>query len=81
VVTPLVSASIAAASIVAKVTRDSLMREYAQRHPGYGFERHKGYPTVGHLDALGRLGPLPLASVHFLDFAVSEILYEKIAGI
>jgi ribonuclease HII len=58
--------SIAAASIVAKVTRDSLLREYAQRHPGYGFERHKGYGTAGHLDALGRLGPLPL---HRLSFA------------
>ena len=54
------SGSIAAASIVAKVTRDSLMREYAQYHPGYGFERHKGYATIAHLDALDRLGPLPL---------------------
>jgi ribonuclease HII len=53
-------ASIAAASIVAKVTRDTLMTEQAQLHPGYGFERHKGYATVGHLDALHRLGPLPL---------------------
>ena len=39
--------SIAAASIVGKVTRDSLMVEYAQLHSGYGFERHKGYPTAG----------------------------------
>jgi len=54
------SSSIAAASIVAKVTRDSLMVEYAQLHPGYGFERHKGYGTAGHVQALGRLGPLPL---------------------
>jgi ribonuclease HII len=54
------SSSIAAASIVAKVTRDSLMVEYAQLHPGYGFERHKGYGTAGHIQALGRLGPLPL---------------------
>jgi ribonuclease HII len=52
--------SIAAASIVAKVTRDSLMVEYAQLHPGYGFERHKGYGTADHIQALGRLGPLPL---------------------
>ena len=54
------SASIAAASIVAKVTRDSTMEEYAQIHPGYGFERHKGYGTVDHISALIRLGSLPL---------------------
>ena len=52
--------TIACASIVAKVTRDSLMVEYAQLHPGYGFERHKGYGTADHIQALGRLGPLPL---------------------
>jgi ribonuclease HII len=54
------SASIAAASIVAKVTRDTFMTEQARLHPGYGFERHKGYATASHLDALRRLGPLPL---------------------
>jgi ribonuclease HII len=46
------SASIAAASIVAKVTRDSLMGEYARLHPEYGFERHKGYATAAHFAAL-----------------------------
>ena len=46
------SASIAAASIVAKVTRDSIMQEYAQCYPGYGFERHKGYGTPDHISAL-----------------------------
>ena len=55
-----INSSIAAASIVAKVTRDSLMVEYAQLHPGYGFERHKGYGTADHIQALGRLGRLPL---------------------
>jgi ribonuclease HII len=54
------SASIAAASIVAKVTRDSMMKDYAQLYPGYGFERHKGYGTADHISALTRLGPLPL---------------------
>ena len=54
------SASVAAASIVAKVTRDSLMEEYAQLYPGYGFERHKGYGTVDHISVLARLGPLPI---------------------
>ena len=52
------SASIAAASIVAKVIRDSIMREYAQIYPGYGFERHKGYGTADHISALSRFGPL-----------------------
>ena len=54
------SVSIAAASIVAKVTRDELMTGYARLYPGYGFERHKGYATAAHLAALSRLGPLPL---------------------
>ncbi len=54
------SASIAAASIVAKVTRDLIMQEYGQLHPGYGFERHKGYGTADHVSVLTRFGPLPL---------------------
>ena len=49
--------SIAAASIVAKVHRDRLMDELAGEHPGYGFERHKGYCTPEHQDAIRRLGP------------------------
>ncbi|MCY4051654.1 MAG: ribonuclease HII [Gammaproteobacteria bacterium] len=47
---------IAAASILAKVARDRYMSELAERFPGYGFERHKGYPTVHHLQALNTLG-------------------------
>jgi ribonuclease HII len=50
-------ASIAAASIVAKVTRDRLMTRLALAHPGYGFERHKGYSVPEHYAALARLGP------------------------
>jgi ribonuclease HII len=50
-------ASIAAASIVAKVTRDRLMTRLALAHPGYGFERHMGYSVPEHFAALGRLGP------------------------
>jgi hypothetical protein len=46
-----------------KVTRDSLMGEYAQLHPQYGFERHKGYGTAGHIDALGRLRPVAAPSL------------------
>jgi ribonuclease HII len=48
--------SIAAASIVAKVTRDRMMAELAQQLPGYGFERHKGYGTPEHQEAIERLG-------------------------
>lgn len=51
------SLSIAAASIVAKVTRDRLMIALGAAHPGYGFERHMGYGVPAHLDALARLGP------------------------
>jgi ribonuclease HII len=50
-------ASIAAASIVAKVTRDRLMKRLGLAHPGYGFERHMGYSVPEHFAALARLGP------------------------
>jgi ribonuclease HII len=50
-------ASIAAASIVAKVTRDRLMMRLGLIYPGYGFEHHKGYSVPAHFDALTRLGP------------------------
>jgi ribonuclease HII len=52
--------SIAAAAIVAKVTRDRLMTTYGRQFPGYGFAQHKGYGTAGHLQALDRLGPCPI---------------------
>ena len=50
---------VAAASVVAKVSRDRIMDELDARHPGYGFSEHKGYPTPAHLDALRRLGASP----------------------
>ncbi len=53
------SASIAAASIVAKVWRDRIMVVLAQQHPGYGWERNAGYPTKDHIAALRNLGPTP----------------------
>lgn len=53
------SLSIAAASVVAKVRRDTLMAELARAHPGFGWERNAGYGTAEHLDALERLGPTP----------------------
>ena len=58
--------SIAAASIVAKVTRDRLMVELDRRHPGYGFSEHKGYSTPQHLAALRELGP---CAIHRRSFA------------
>lgn len=51
--------AISAASILAKTARDAVMRELAVAHPGYGFERHAGYPVPAHLEALRRLGPSP----------------------
>jgi ribonuclease HII len=52
--------SIAAASIVAKVTRDRIMSDYAKEHPGYGWETNKGYGTPEHYRGLDALGPTPL---------------------
>ncbi len=60
------SFSIAAASIVAKVTRDRLMIEYDRQFPAYGFAEHKGYGTARHLAALGKHGPCP---IHRRSFA------------
>ena len=54
------SVSIAAASILAKVTRDHLMAEYDKLYPGYGFAKHKGYGTAAHIAALRELGPSPI---------------------
>ncbi len=51
---------ISAASILAKTWRDAWMERIDTRYPGYGFARHKGYPTAEHRAALGRLGPCPL---------------------
>jgi ribonuclease HII len=59
------SLSIAAASIVAKVTRDSWMAEQDPLYPDYGFGRHKGYGTAQHQAALERLGPCPLHRCNF----------------
>lgn len=53
-------ASIAAASILAKVQRDREMLDMDERYPGYGFAKHKGYGTAMHLDALQQLGPCPI---------------------
>lgn len=60
------SLSIAAGAILAKTTRDHLLNELDEKHPGYGFASHKGYPTPEHLDAIARLGVLP---IHRRSFA------------
>src|SRR5437016_685282 len=66
------SASIAAASIVAKTTRDALMEEYDRIYPGYRLAAHKGYPTPEHCRLLKELGPLP---IHRRSFArVRQVL-------
>ncbi len=54
------SVSIAAASIIAKVTRDRMMAEYEYAYPGYGFAKHKGYGTKEHTESIKRLGPCPI---------------------
>lgn len=68
------SLSIAAASIIAKVTRDRMMVALDQVHPGYGFAAHKGYGTAAHQAALARLGPCPQ---HRRSFAPIRALTER----
>ena len=60
------SANIAAASVLAKVTRDDLMVEMAKEFPGYGFEVHKGYGTKAHYEALRNMGPCAIHRMTFL---------------
>jgi len=68
------SLSIAAASVIAKVSRDRLMLAYAEKYPEYGFERHKGYGTKLHLEALRKYGPCP---IHRKTFApVAELITQ-----
>ena len=60
------SISIGAASIIAKVTRDRLMREYDQLFPGYGFAKNKGYGGEAHIEALKKYGPTPIHRKSFI---------------
>ena len=70
------SLSIGAASILAKVTRDRIMKEYDVMYPEYGFAKHKGYPTKAHKEALKQYGVTP---IHRRSFApVSEVLNEQL---
>ncbi|WAB92544.1 ribonuclease HII [Pseudomonas citronellolis] len=70
--------AIAAASILAKVSRDREMQEMEALYPGYGIGGHKGYPTPVHLEALKRLGPTP---IHRRSFAPVRALLESPSGI
>ncbi|GHT42149.1 ribonuclease HII [Endomicrobiia bacterium] len=68
------SACIAAASILAKVTRDKIMKEYAKQYPVYEFEKHKGYGTRQHIESLKQHGPCP---IHRITFApISDIVSQ-----
>ncbi|MHA6163989.1 ribonuclease HII [Pseudomonas sichuanensis] len=69
--------AIAAASILAKVTRDREMSAFEQIYPGYGIGGHKGYPTPVHLEALARLGPTP---IHRRSFAPVRAAWEAREG-
>ena len=69
--------SIAAASIIAKVTRDRIMVDLAQQHPGYGWEVNAGYPTPAHLEALLNLGVTPHHRRSFKP--VHNILYQDVS--
>lgn len=75
------SLSIASASIVAKTYRDALMTDLARKYPGYGFAKHKGYPTRDHQEAIQSLGPSPVhrrsfAFLEELTGAFSELFYS-----
>ncbi|MEK7263018.1 MAG: ribonuclease HII, partial [Bacteroidota bacterium] len=66
--------SIAAASIIAKVTRDNLMKKIGSQFPRYNFEKHKGYPTQAHIDAIRKYG---LCEIHRKSFIVKKLQHEQ----
>ena len=66
------SASIAAASIIAKVTRDRIMKEYDSLYPEYGFAHHKGYGSQEHIEALKKYGPCPIHRLTFIKGILND---------
>lgn len=68
------SLTIAAASVIAKVTRDKMMYELDEKYPMYGFKNHKGYPTKAHIEALQKYGPLE--NYRFTYKPVSDLIKE-----
>ena len=71
------SESIAAASVIAKVTRDRMMYELDKEYPEYGFAKHKGYPTKEHLEILEKLGPIE-SEYRYSYRPVAKFKYQKI---
>lgn len=69
--------SISAASILAKVCRDRLMRRWHRQFPDYGFDRNKGYPTPGHIAVLARIGP---CAIHRATFSPIRQLFLELAS-
>jgi ribonuclease HII len=75
----MVVASVAAASVIAKVTRDRTMQRYHRRYPQYGFDRHKGYGTASHRAAIAEFGPAPIHRMSFKGmtmYAADQSSYE-----
>ena len=78
-----VCASVAAASVVAKVTRDRIMQRYHRRFPEYGFDQHRGYGTAEHRAAIARFGPSPIHRLSFKGlkmYAEEPSRYEALYG-
>ena len=78
-----ISKSIAAASIIAKVTRDRMMDAYAEEYPQYGFVAHKGYGTKVHMDALRKYGPCPIHRMSFrpVKLAIPENVNKRFSSV
>jgi ribonuclease HII len=68
-----ITASVAAASVIAKVTRDRIMDRYHRRFPQYGFDHHRGYGTASHRAAIARYGPTP---IHRMSFKGMTLYFE-----
>ena len=75
-----VTASVAAASVVAKVSRDRMMRDLHERYPLYGFDRHKGYNTDEHVRALAEHGPCPAHRYSFVNVNRAAVATDPVAS-
>lgn len=71
-----ISLSIAAASILAKITRDALLRDLDKKYPGYGFAHHKGYGTAAHRDTIKTLGATPIHRMSFAPLKTNTMVKE-----
>jgi ribonuclease HII len=76
-----VTAAVAAASIVAKVTRDRIMDRYHRRYPQYGFDHHRGYGTASHRAAIARYGPSPIHRMSFRGMELYRADPDRYRGI